>query len=659
MIRTIVFFISMMMMVVQSYLSPFASSPMLPTPTSSPVASASPSPVPIPTPPPTTDLTANADTATRVRDTVVPHADTIDLTRRLRLNGQDIPATSALTITDRAVGSKDVFWMSDALGHRYYTVTASLAAKSDHAYMYVAAGYKASGADLQAALQTFEDKIYPTNHRYFGSEWTPGVDHDPHITILNADISGAAGYFSPADEFPTAVNRYSNMREIIYISIPPSNELYPATIAHEFQHMIEFHENPNQSVWLNEGASELAMWLNGYSVGGTDSSFTFNPDTQLNSWGSDPNLSISHYGAAYLFLRYLDHLYGAGFIRNIVASRQTGPASVNYALRQQGVGGDFDSLFKDWVVTNWLGKRVNNDPRYSYGDASPPSVQRKVTISSYPTTHTDTVHQYAADYYELSGDGHDLTINFSGDSSVKVIGNQPHSGRYEWWSNRDDAADSTLTRDFDLSAVSGAVTFSFAAWYDLERGFDYAYVEASSDGGNTWQALPATDTSDYNPNGNSYGPAYTGVSGGGSDPTAAMWVNEQVDLSAYAGQQIKLRFEQITDGAYNAQGLALDDFSIPQLGYHDDTEGGDGGWQAAGFLRLDNTMPQRYFVQAVEMMADNSYKVVDLPVDASGKGSLTIPALGGTVQSAALIVATYAPKTTQAAHYTLDMVSRR
>ncbi len=651
MIRTVVIFVSMILMAVQSYVAPYPSN-FSPLPTATTVT-ASPTSVP---------AAASLTTEAAVRDTAIPFADTRALTSRLKLHGQPVPAAVSQPAPDRAVGIREQFWMSDITAHRNYTITAQLVAKSAHAYMYVANGYHASTADLQTSLQTFENKTYPTNHKYFGSEWSPGVDNDPRITILNTPISGAGGYFSEADEFLPQVNPYSNMREMIYIATPPGNAYYDGTIAHEFQHMIEFNENPAQGVWLNEGSSELAMWLNGYAVGGTDSYFLLNPDTQLNAWGNDPNQSISHYGAAYLFLRYLSRLYGPDFIHEIVNSRQSGIASIEAALKQHSQSGNFNSLFKDWVVANWMNSQYSSDPRYGYGDSGLISVQRKTAVASYPSHLQTSANQYAAHYYELSGMGSDVTIAFSGTNTVKVIGNQPPGGSYEWWSNREDSMDSTLTHNFDFSNVSGPISLKYNAWYDIETGFDYAYVDASSDGGATWQTLTATHTSNYNPYGNSYGNGYTGISGSNagnsSNATTAQWLNESVDLSIYAGKQIKLRFEMITDGAYNAQGLAINNISIPAIGYSNDAAQGDGGWQAAGWLRIDNLMPQRYYVQVVEMMADSSYKVVDMPIGADGKGSLTIPHLGSDVQSAALIVAPYAPKTTEQASYSLDFSAK-
>ena len=134
--------------------------------------------------------------------------------------------------------------------------------------------------------------------------------------------------------------------------------------------------------------------------------------------------------------------------------------------------------------------------------------------------------------------------------------------------------DTRLTREFDLSGLTSA-TLRYRAWFETERGWDYAYVAASTDGGKTWRALPATHTSDYDPVGAAYGPGYTGDSGG-------KWVQESVDLTAFAGRKVLLRFEYVTDDAAHARGFAVDDISIPELGFSDGADS-DGGWQAEGF----------------------------------------------------------------------------
>jgi hypothetical protein len=238
----------------------------------------------------------------------------------------------------------------------------------------------------------------------------------------------------------------------------------------------------------------------------------------------------------------------------------------------------------------------------------------------------------------------DAVFSFDGDEAVKAIPNEPHSGRGQWWSGRGDAIDSTLTGEFDLTGLESA-TLTFWTWYDLEEQWDYAYVMASSDGGSNWQILRGHQTSDENPLGLAYGPAYTGKSGGGDSPA---WVEESIDLSPFAGQKILLRFEYITDEGINLDGWAIDDIAIPELAFFDDAEG-ERSWQAQGFQRLTAPLPQRFIVQVIEMGETTS--VPTLPLDAANRGEVRLSGFGSTLDKAVIVVAAASDGTTQTAPY--------
>ena len=38
----------------------------------------------------------------------------------------------------------------------------------------------------------------------------------------------------------------------------------------------------------------------------------------------------------------------------------------------------------------------------------------------------------------------------------------------------------TLTRDFDFTSASGPLTLKYHTWYDLEKDYDYVFLEAST-----------------------------------------------------------------------------------------------------------------------------------------------------------------------------------
>jgi hypothetical protein len=246
------------------------------------------------------------------------------------------------------------------------------------------------------------------------------------------------------------------------------------------------------------------------------------------------------------------------------------------------------------------------------------------------------------DYVYLEG-GADLTLDFYGDTRARLLNTQPHSGEYLWYANRGDDSDMRLTRAFDLSGLSQA-TLQFWTWYDIEGDWDYGYVMASSDDGNTWQILRGPSTTDANPNGNNYGWGYTGRSGGGDRPR---WIEQQLDLSAYAGERVLVRFEYITDDALNYPGWAIDDVSIPGLGYVDDVEDGDGGWTAEGFVRTNNHVPQDYAVQLITFGAETSVRRLPLGENGSARWSLPL----ADADHAVLLVSGLARVTTEPAGY--------
>jgi immune inhibitor A len=218
-----------------------------------------------------------------------------------------------------------------------------------------------------------------------------------------------------------------------------------------------------------------------------------------------------------------------------------------------------------------------------------------------------------------------------------------------WWGAKVDSSDTTLTREFDLSSVKSA-TMTFWTWYDIESDFDYAYVEASVDG-KRWQTLPGVNTTNADPNGASYGNGFTGKSGVPSSDkkTPAKWGQEKVDLSAYAGKKVQIRFEYITDQAVTHTGFYLDDIEIPDINYRYDVDSGDGGWQAEGFIRHANVLPQPWLVQLISV-SQNSTTVERLPIANDQTGHWNI-GLGPEVERAVLVISGAAPVTTEPAEY--------
>jgi len=606
---------------------------------------------------------AGGDTLQTLEAATIPPSDLRQ--EAMRLKGiPNIPEVVSTASANYTLGTELSFDVSNQDTNQTFTVTAQLIYKTQNVYFFSEKGINVNVGDVQTLVDNFQNKTYPTDRNFFGSEWLPGVDGDPHLCILYVHGLGnsIAGYYSSADEYSKLAQLYSNEKEMFYINADvtsPGDSSLPGTLAHEFQHMIHWYHDRNAETWINEGASVLAQLLNGYGADGFDSDFLGQPDLQLDGWteGGSGGDAIPHYGAGFLFMTYFLDRFGNQATQALVADQQAnGLLAVGDVLHKQGLQDKVTGkpitavdVFADWVIANYLGDPNVADGRYAYHlYKNAPKVSAPTqTFSDCPVaTQSATVHQFATDYYEIDCSGK-VTLSFTGSQQVKVIPTEPHSGRYAFWSHRNDESDTMLTRDFDLSGVSSA-TLNYWAWWALEQDYDFAYLEVSSDGGKTWKAIKTPSGTDQNPTGNNFGWGYTGNSGGGS---ASQWVEETVDLSAYAGKKIQIRFEYITDPAVTRAGFMLDDISIPEINYQTDFEKDDGGWQGVGFARIDNQLPQTFVVQVIH--AGKQTTVQQMPLDANNTGRLTLELAPG--EKAILVISGTTLFTREEASYQFEI----
>lgn len=582
-----------------------------------------------------------SDTLRTLEDAIVPTNDLRDLSYRLK-GIEDIPLTVEPPGSPPQLGDSKLFWVTNSDNNRNFQVEASLRYITDHLYFWIEEGVRYNQNDLMDLAETFENEIYPTNREFFGSEWTPGVDGDPRLYILFAGGLGnrVAGYFSAADSYHPLAHPYSNAHEMFLINADHYTLRDPylyGVLAHEFQHMIHWHRDRNETSWLNEGFSELAVFLNGYGNGGFASMYTDDPDIQLNDWPNDPSATRPHYGGSFLFVTYFLDRFGEEATKALVAETENGLSSIDLVLEQLEVVDTLtgeqigaDDVFIDWVIANFLQDNTVGDGRYAY-EIFPeaPAARTTERIRSCPLAPgTRDVKQYGVDYIRIACRG-DYTLNFEGSTLVRVVPSEPYSGDYYFWSNKGDESNMTLTRSFDFSDHSGPLTFSYWTWYDIEEDYDYVYLLASEDG-EIWQILTTPSGTEENPSGNSYGWGYNGTSGQGGE-----WIQEQVDISRFAGQEIYLRFEYVTDAAVNGEGFLLDDVEIPEIGYFTDFETDDGGWEAEGFVQIQNLLPQKYRLALISIGKNTTVEMISLGDDAA----VEIPiGIGGDVEEVVLVV---------------------
>jgi len=146
----------------------------------------------------------SAETYQVLHDTIVPNWDGQDLAWRFkRITHLSFPNNLPPNIYD--VGDQETFFASNDDDNGNFQVNATLRYKSTHLYFWIENGTDYDVEKLKAMGDEFEKTIYPTDRKYFGSEWTPGIDNDVHLYVLYAKNLGkyVAGYFSSADETPT------------------------------------------------------------------------------------------------------------------------------------------------------------------------------------------------------------------------------------------------------------------------------------------------------------------------------------------------------------------------------------------------------------------------------------------------------------------------
>jgi hypothetical protein len=595
------------------------------------------------------------ETLNSLEESLVPNADLRLLAEKLQGKGK-IPETVDTPVIDYEVGDEVEFWATNVDTNTNFRMKTVLAAETDHMYFWVEKGVRYDEKTLQETAEIFETKIYPTNREFFGSEWTPGIDHDPHIYIIYGGGMGSniAGYFSSVDEVHPLAHEYSNAHETINLNsdnVILGEEAY-GTIAHEFQHMIHWYGDSNEESWMNEGFSVLSEFLNGFDVGGFDYLYVSQPDQQLTDWPNDSNATTPHYGESFLFLAYFLDRFGEEATKAVVAEQENGMESIDIVLQKLNIIDNLtgqvisaDDVYADWVVAMFMKDESIGDGRftyYNYPDSPMPGTTQE--IQSCPTDwNQTTVKQYGVDYIEINCLGK-VTLNFEKAAEVTVFPEQAHSGENAFWSNKGDESDMTLTRTFDFTSVSSPIKLNYWVWYDLEKDYDYLYVEASEDG-ETWKILKTPSGTDENPSGNSYGWGYNGVSDG--------WIEESVDLSDYAGKTVQIRYEYVTDAAVNGEGLLLDDITVEAVGYQTDFEKDAGGWESAGFIRIQNKLPQTMRISVVKV--GDTTTVEPLLMDENGKGSMVLDFDGG-LERVYLVVSGTTRFTRQEAIYRFELV---
>ncbi|MDR2951929.1 MAG: hypothetical protein LBU82_01665 [Treponema sp.] len=274
----------------------------------------------------------------------------------------DKPLASSISFS---IGDTKTFWVESTLNSgSWRQMTATLAAQGVYSNIWVI-----SSSINKTQAKTLSDKfdiIYPAETNILGYEHgggpggDGGKDSDPKIQILVYNIGGnTLGYFWAKDYYDQflfdlmGTNLKTNKAEIFYINSSYINNYFNmlcSTLAHEFQHMINFNEkyvkqNLNSSTWYDEMLSMMTQdvieGLIGISPAHQDHIINariprflrYYNGSSFTNWYQNDTTEIN-YGKGYAFGAYLLRNYGgASLLKEILANDAADAASITAALK--------------------------------------------------------------------------------------------------------------------------------------------------------------------------------------------------------------------------------------------------------------------------------------------------------------------------------------
>jgi hypothetical protein len=159
-------------------------------------------------------------------------------------------------------------------------------------------------------------------------------------------------------------------------SSPARPFLYEAVLAHEYQHLLHYYEDPNERLWVDEGLSMWAEHLAGYSAperpitsrrfesatqcflgylgiptGANPDPSPGGPENSLTVWGDQGGGEIlCDYGAANTFMQMLADDYGRAFMGSLHRRNANGLTSVQRALNDRANRKRVLAVIHEWAA---------------------------------------------------------------------------------------------------------------------------------------------------------------------------------------------------------------------------------------------------------------------------------------------------------------------
>ncbi|WP_246145502.1 Ig-like domain-containing protein [Bacillus rubiinfantis] len=284
------------------------------------------------------------------------------------------------------VGASKNFWVTNLTNNSNKQINAKLLYSGTKANIWVHNNQITSQDAIKLGTE-FDKKIYGSVTNNFAKE--SDVNRDGKINILCFDIEDGfsgyggyvAGYFWPGDLFDVD---YSNNSEIFYIDTYPTMGLSSSkdvakaftTLAHEFQHMVNFNQtifvessDRQMDIWLDEGLAMAAEQIYTGKVL-TDRISYYNASSSIAAghsllyWDNYGDV-LANYSLSYLFSQYvkLQTNKGDTIFKEILQDRNNDYKAVENVVKKYVN----PSMAFGKFMTNFRGALLLKQPTGPYG----------------------------------------------------------------------------------------------------------------------------------------------------------------------------------------------------------------------------------------------------------------------------------------------------
>ena len=546
--------------------------------------------------------------------------------------------------------------------------------------------FKGPGGKIVTLIANFRDENYLDIN--FPS-YVAGYHSSDINTFVNRNVMSIDSYDWA---HRTGANPPNEPSTVTCQNRPAQPFKYEGVFAHEYQHLLEFWASPGEATWANEGLADYAITVTGYGFParsifetGYDGHIqTFlgwrllqtpanqipqpngGAENSLTLWDDQGGLeTLADYGAVYTFMEFLAGRYGQAFMTDLHNEDANGLSGLQAVLDKYLTGDDAQDVVHDWAAMVALDKAIDDGAKLrgaaKDADFQAPSLSSSIYWENPQSYSTPGAPPNGSDYVRLR-DAAGNPLAAKDVDSIEFSGAAKHAAAPMEWQSVLQAGDAVLSAgaadNIDRSIVrsvavpsTGNRTLTFDTKYETESGWDFAFVQVSTDDGLTWESLAnGSTTSEHDPAARSSIIAQLPGLNGTAD-----WHAESFDLAAYAGKTLLLRFRMMTDGA--------------TLG-----NGGEAGWwvddvRVGGALVSDGTLAGwgteappivGYTVQLVALDAKNGKQSILARVPLANGRTATLS--GGALRSlignqAAMVgaivmydepsesIATYAPYT--------------